>query len=33
MIETGVAPLRDLIAALHQKLIVEELQRQRAARA
>ena len=33
MIEAGVEPLRDLIGALHQKLLVEELQRQRAARA
>ena len=33
MIEAGVEPLRDLIGALHQKLLVEELQRQRAGRA
>ena len=33
LIEAGVEPLRDLIGALHQKLLVEELQRQRAARA
>jgi DNA-binding transcriptional MerR regulator len=32
MIEAGVEPLRDLIAALHQKLLVAELRRQRAAR-
>ena len=32
LIEAGVEPLRDLIAALHQKLLVAELQRQRAAR-
>ena len=30
MIEAGVEPLRDLIAALHQKLLVAELRRQRA---
>ncbi len=33
MIEAGVEPLRDLIGALHQKLLVEELQHQRSARA
>jgi DNA-binding transcriptional MerR regulator len=33
LIEAGIEPLHDLIAALHQKLLVEELQRQRAARA
>jgi DNA-binding transcriptional MerR regulator len=32
LIEAGVEPLRDLIAALHQKLLVAELRRQRAAR-
>jgi DNA-binding transcriptional MerR regulator len=32
MIEAGAEPLRDLIAALHQKLLVAELKRQRAAR-
>ncbi len=32
LIQAGVEPLRDLIAALHQKLLVAELQRQRAAR-
>jgi DNA-binding transcriptional MerR regulator len=32
MIEAGAEPLRDLIAALHQKLLVAELRRQRAAR-
>ena len=31
MIEASVEPLRDLIGALDQKLLVEELQRQRAA--
>jgi DNA-binding transcriptional MerR regulator len=33
LIEAGVDPLRDLIAALHQKLLVMELRNQRAARA
>ena len=33
LIEDGSEPLRDLIAALHQKLLVAELRRQRAARA
>jgi DNA-binding transcriptional MerR regulator len=33
MIEAGAEPLRDLLAALHQKLLVAELKRQRAARA
>lgn len=32
LIEAGVEPLRDLIAALHAKLLVAELERQRAAR-
>jgi DNA-binding transcriptional MerR regulator len=32
MIEAGAEPLRDLIGALHQKLLVAELRRQRAAR-
>jgi DNA-binding transcriptional MerR regulator len=32
LIEAGAEPLRDLIAALHQKLLVAELRRQRAAR-
>ena len=32
LIQAGVEPLRDLIAALHQKLLVAELRRQRAAR-
>ena len=32
LIEAGAEPLRDLIAALHQKLLVAELQSQRAAR-
>ena len=32
LIGRGVEPLRDLIAALHSKLLVAELQRQRAAR-
>jgi DNA-binding transcriptional MerR regulator len=32
LIEAGTEPLRDLIAALHQKLLVAELTRQRAAR-
>ena len=31
LIEAGAEPLRDLIAALHQKLLVAELRRQRAA--
>ena len=31
LIESGVEPLRDLIAALHQKLLLAELRRQRAA--
>ena len=29
LLEAGVEPLRDFIAALHSKLLVEELQRQR----
>ena len=33
LIEDGSEPLRDLIAALHQKLLVAEMKRQRAARA
>jgi DNA-binding transcriptional MerR regulator len=33
LIEAGLEPLRDLIAALHSKLLVAELKRQRAARA
>jgi DNA-binding transcriptional MerR regulator len=33
LIEAGVEPLRDLIAALHDKLLVAELERQRAGRA
>lgn len=32
LIDDGVEPLRDLIAALHSKLLVAELRRQRAAR-
>jgi DNA-binding transcriptional MerR regulator len=32
LIQAGIEPLRDLIAALHQKLLVAELRRQRAAR-
>ncbi|MDQ4129613.1 MAG: MerR family transcriptional regulator [Actinomycetota bacterium] len=32
LIEAGAEPLRDLIGALHQKLLVAELRRQRAAR-
>jgi len=32
LIEAGTEPLRDLIAALHDKLLVAELRRQRAAR-
>ena len=32
LIEAGAEPLRDLIAALHQKLLVAELRSQRAAR-
>jgi DNA-binding transcriptional MerR regulator len=32
LIEAGTEPLRDLIAALHQKLLVAELRHQRAAR-
>jgi hypothetical protein len=32
LIEAGTDPLRDLIAALHDKLLVAELKRQRAAR-
>ncbi len=32
LIDDGVEPLRDLIAALHSKLLVAELKRQRAAR-
>ena len=33
LMEAGAAPLRDLIAAMHSKLLVEELRRQRDARA
>ncbi len=33
LIDDGAEPLRDLIAALHSKLLVAELKRQRAARA
>ncbi len=33
LIEAGAEPLQDLIAALHSKLLIAELQRQRAARA
>ncbi len=33
MLEAGAEPLKDLIAALHTKLLVAELERQRAARA
>jgi DNA-binding transcriptional MerR regulator len=32
LMETGAEPLRDFIAALHSKLLVEELKRQRGAR-
>ena len=32
LIEAGTEPLRDLIAAMHQKLLIAELKRQRAAR-
>jgi DNA-binding transcriptional MerR regulator len=32
LLEAGVEPLRDFIAALHSKLLVEELQRQRESR-
>jgi DNA-binding transcriptional MerR regulator len=32
LIEAGMEPLRELIAALHQKLLVDELRRQRATR-
>ena len=32
LLEAGVEPLRDLIAALHTKLLVAELRRQREAR-
>ena len=32
LIDDGAEPLRDLIAALHSKLLVAELKRQRAAR-
>ena len=32
LMEAGAAPLRDFIGALHQKLLVEELKRQRSAR-
>ena len=32
LIQAGAEPLQDLIAALHQKLLVAELRRQRAAR-
>ena len=32
LIEDGAAPLQELIAALHQKLLVAEMKRQRAAR-
>lgn len=33
LIEAGAEPLKDLIAALHSKLLIAELERQRAARA
>jgi hypothetical protein len=33
LIDDGAEPLRDLIAALHSKLLVAELKRQRALRA
>ncbi len=33
LMETGAEPLRDFIAALHSKLLVEELKRQRGSRA
>jgi hypothetical protein len=32
LIKAGSAPLQDLIAALHSKLLIAELQEQRAAR-
>jgi hypothetical protein len=32
LIEAGSAPLQDLLAALHSKLLIVELQEQRAAR-
>jgi hypothetical protein len=32
MLESGAQPLRDLIAALHTKLLVAELERQRVER-
>jgi hypothetical protein len=32
LIEAGSEPLKDLIAALHSKLLIAELERQRAAR-
>jgi hypothetical protein len=32
MIEAGAEPLQDLIAALHTKLLIAELERQRAVR-
>jgi hypothetical protein len=32
LIEAGAEPLKDLIAALHSKLLIAELERQRAAR-
>ena len=32
LIEAGAEPLKDLIAALHTKLLVAELERRRAAR-
>ena len=32
LIENGVEPLQELIAALHSKLLLAELERQRAAR-
>ncbi len=32
LLEAGLAPLRDFIAALHSKLLIEELQRQRGSR-
>jgi hypothetical protein len=33
LLEVGAEPLRDLIAAMHSKLLVEELRRQRDSRA
>jgi hypothetical protein len=32
LLEAGIEPLRDFIAALHSKILVEELQRQRESR-